>query len=68
MTLLTTTQAAAQLGISVRGVQALIASGTLRATRLGRDWAIRPADVERARGRPGRGRPRKPSKPSDGPA
>lgn len=44
--MLTTTQAAAQLGITPRRVLALIAAGRLPAQKLGRDWLIRPEDLE----------------------
>jgi excisionase family DNA binding protein len=57
--LLNTAQAARRLRVSVRRVQAMIRSGLLRATKLGRDWVIRGSDLEalRRRERPP-GRPR----------
>ena len=59
-TLLTTAQVAAALGISYRRVLALINSGRLRATRLGRDYFIEPGDLESVRARkPGYPRGRK---------
>jgi excisionase family DNA binding protein len=50
---LTTTQAAARLGITPRRVQALIALGRLfpGARKVGRDWLIPAREVEAARGR-----------------
>lgn len=56
MALITTAQAAGQLGVSVRRVQALIKARRLPAERIGRDWLINEfhlADVaERKPGRP----------------
>ena len=40
MKLLSTNEAAAQLGLSVRRIQALIETGKLAAHKLGRDYAI----------------------------
>jgi excisionase family DNA binding protein len=54
---ITTTEAAVELRITVRRVQALIAAGRLRASRVGRDWLIEPRDLEKVRDRP-RGRPK----------
>jgi len=52
---LTTQQAAAELGITARRVQAMINAGRLKAEKRGRDWFIKPADLERVRHRqPGR--------------
>ena len=51
------TQAAARLGISDRAVRKLTDSGTLPAHKIGREWFIDPADLERAEvknRRPGR--------------
>lgn len=58
MNLLTTAQAARQLGVSVRTVQAWIAGGKLRAAKRGRDYDISPADLARVR-RGKRGRPKR---------
>lgn len=44
--MLTTTEAAARLGISPRRVLALIKTGRLRARKFGRDWQIDPKDLE----------------------
>ena len=58
---LTTRQVAEQLSISTRRVQALIASGRLKARRIDRDWLIDPADLDAVRDRPQgwpKGRPR----------
>jgi excisionase family DNA binding protein len=43
--LLTTQQAAEALGVTVARVRQLAQAGTLPATRIGRDWVIRRADV-----------------------
>lgn len=56
MNRLTTKQAADALGITPRRVIALIKAGHLKATRVGRDWLIKPsalaAVAERKPGRP----------------
>ena len=53
--LLTARAAAAALGVTERRVRALIKAGALPATRLGRDWVIRPEDLRGVRTRkPGR--------------
>lgn len=55
---MTTTEAATLLGLSPITVRRAIANGTLRARKVGRDWHITPAAVERYRrdslGQPGR--------------
>jgi len=55
---LTTTEAAAALGLRPVTIRAAIKAGTLRATKRGRDWHITPAAVEAYRaaslGKPGR--------------
>lgn len=52
---MTTEQAAAELGVSVRRIQALIASGKLSAKKNGRDWSITPAALAKVKDRkPGR--------------
>jgi excisionase family DNA binding protein len=52
---LTTKQAAAALGVSLRRVQALINAGRLKAERVGRDWLIPARALEQVRERkPGR--------------
>jgi excisionase family DNA binding protein len=56
---LTTAQAAARLGVSVRRVQAMISAGRLVATRVGRDWLIAPEALAPLR-------MRKPGRPSAG--
>lgn len=61
MNLLTTTQAAERLGLTRHGVRLLVVNGTLPATRVGRDYLIREADLAKAADRPGPGRP--PGKP-----
>ena len=43
---LTTAQAAARLGISIRAVQALINRGRLKASLFGRVWAVEEKSVE----------------------
>lgn len=55
---MTTSEAAKKLGVSVRRVQALIASGKLPAIKIGRDWHI--ADIRPAMTR----KPGKPKKTS----
>jgi len=54
---ITTKSAAAELGISVRRIQALISAGRLRAKRVGRDYLISPRALDAVRvrlpGRPG---------------
>lgn len=47
--MLTTTQAAAELGITVRRVQALIKAGKLVAVKTGRDWLISPVALNAVR-------------------
>jgi len=47
MTPLTTAQAAERLGLAVRTVQVYCRSGRLKATQLGRDFAIDPKELER---------------------
>lgn len=58
MAMIGTLQAADRIGVSQRRVQAMIASGRLRATKFGRDWAIDPRDLaavkHRRAGRPGK--------------
>ncbi len=56
--MLTTTQAAAALHVSVRRVQAMIKSERLAATKVGRDWQIEPRSLAQVRIRTN-GRPRK---------
>jgi excisionase family DNA binding protein len=58
MATLTTQQAAEALGMTVQGVHALIRKGNLRAQKLGRDYLLSSADVERVKSsRPPPGRP-----------
>ena len=59
MTLLTTTQAAAALGITPVGVRKLVQRGKIKAQLFAGVLAFKPADVERAKGRAKPGRPRK---------
>lgn len=55
MQYLTTADVAAILNVSMRRVQALIASGRLKAQRAGRDWLIHPKHLNAVRIRkPGR--------------
>ena len=56
--MLTTAEAALELGITARRVRVLITTGRLKATKFGRDWAIWPVDLNAVRDRPP-GRPRK---------
>jgi excisionase family DNA binding protein len=59
MSLLTTSQVADRLGITVRRVQGLISDGTLPAQRIGRDYLVKEEDVRLAEKRNPVGRPRK---------
>jgi excisionase family DNA binding protein len=43
---LTTAEAAQRLGVSVPRIKQLIDRGTLHAMKIGRDWLIRPADLD----------------------
>lgn len=56
--MLTTTEAAAALGVSVRRVRALVKAGRLPAVKFGRDWLIKQSDLaaiqDRKPGRPPR--------------
>lgn len=55
MKTLTVSDVAGRLGVSVRRVNYLIAAGRLPATRFGRAWAVRDADLKRVEERkPGR--------------
>lgn len=56
--LITVSKTAALLGVTPRRVQALIASGKLKAQRIGRDYLIDPGDLELLERRPS-GRPKK---------
>lgn len=56
--LLSTTEAAARLGISRRTVQLACESGEIRATKVGRDWLIAEKALNSFTPRH-RGRPRK---------
>ena len=60
MELLTTKQAAAELGISERRVRGLIAEGKLVAQRIGRDYAIERRALAKAKVYGKRGRPPNP--------
>lgn len=55
--MLSTKQAAEILGVSSVRVFQLIQEGVLPATKIGRDWFIKEEDLEKAKSRPGRGRP-----------
>jgi excisionase family DNA binding protein len=61
---LSTIQAAELLGVSTRRVQALISTGLLNANKMGRDWLISEAEVqrfaqhERKAGRPSKNQPK----------
>jgi excisionase family DNA binding protein len=55
MALITTSDAASRLGITVQRVHALIKGGRLPATKLGRDYGINDADLKLVKNRkPGR--------------
>jgi excisionase family DNA binding protein len=68
VSLITVQQAAASLKLSRSRVQALIASGRLPAEKVGMQYLIKPADLDKVKDRkPGRPRTaRKPSKPRKG--
>lgn len=55
--ILTTKQAAERLGVSVRRVQALITAGTLKALKLGREYAIEESALSGVKVYGKRGRP-----------
>ena len=59
MDLLSIKEASELLGISNVRVFQMIQEGTLPAQKIGRDWFITQSDVEAAKSRPGRGRPKK---------
>lgn len=59
MDYLTTMQAAAELGITQEGVQKLIQRKVVRAELVGGMYLIRRKEVEKAKGRRGRGQPKK---------
>lgn len=58
MSLIGTKEASEKLGISQQRVQALIKSGKLPAEKVGRDWLINEADLEKVSERKA-GRPAK---------
>jgi excisionase family DNA binding protein len=58
--MLTTSQAAELLYVSRRRVEALINAGRLPAQKIGRDWLIRPEDLELVKVR----KPGRPPQPS----
>jgi len=58
-TTITTTQAAAHLGITPRHVRHLIKIGQLPAVKAGRDWLIEEKNLKQAEARRKPGRPRK---------
>lgn len=63
MKLLTTTDAAARLGLTVQRVHQLIKDGSLRAEKLGRDYVIDEADLTSVTYRRPVGRPPKAASP-----
>jgi excisionase family DNA binding protein len=58
--ILSTAQAAEELGLSINRVNVLLNSGRIPASKLGWAWMIRRGDLEAVRNRP-TGRPRKKS-------
>jgi excisionase family DNA binding protein len=60
MKVLTTKDAAAALGISLRQVQTLVKQGKLPARKIGRDYVINESDLRLVKHRP-KGRPPKPT-------
>jgi excisionase family DNA binding protein len=61
MEYITTKEVAEKLGVSLRRVQAMITSGRLPATKVGRDYLIRERDLKLVENRKV-GRPKKDSK------
>jgi excisionase family DNA binding protein len=55
---LTTTQAAEELGITRKAVHKLVERGGLKVARFGNAFSFLPSDVERAKSRPAPGRPK----------
>lgn len=55
---ITTAEAARRLGVAAVTVRWLISNGVLPARRVGRDWLIDPADLDKARDRRKPGRPK----------
>ena len=62
MEVIGTTEAAKRLGISPNRLRDLIASGRLKAQKIGREYAINPKDLAAVKKR-APGRPRKARKP-----
>ncbi|MFP5264820.1 MAG: excisionase family DNA-binding protein [Blastocatellia bacterium] len=59
MNLITTSEAAERLGVTIRRIQALITDGRLPAQKVGRDYLIKDEDLKLVTDRKP-GRPRKP--------
>jgi excisionase family DNA binding protein len=59
MNLITTSEAAERLGVTIRRIQALITDGRLPAQKVGRDYLIKEEDLKLVIDRKP-GRPRKP--------
>jgi excisionase family DNA binding protein len=59
MRLLTTTEAANKLGVTIGRVQQLIWDGLLPAQKIGRDYVINEDDLRQVENRPKAGRPSK---------
>lgn len=59
---ITTTEAAERLGISPGRVRQLVADGELPVTKFGNVNLVDESDLASVSNRPGRGRPKKPSK------
>jgi len=57
--LLSVAEAAEKLGVHRTRINQLIGSGDLPATRIGRSYVIREADLEKVKDRPAPGRPPK---------
>lgn len=60
MKMLTTSEAAAHLGVTVQRVHQLIKDGMLTAQKVGRDYIINGDDLKSVENRPKVGRPPKP--------
>ena len=59
--LLTTSEAAMRLGVSIRAVQKMIEHGRLTANKVGRDYLIRAEDLNHIKYKSNAGRPAKSS-------
>jgi excisionase family DNA binding protein len=63
-TLITTSEAAEELGVTVGRIRQLLGTAQLPGRKLGRDWVIRRADLERYKALP----PATPARPREVPS